>query len=391
MLFLMEASKVGAEDAIRLYWASFEGEPEGRAYADEALRGVAAALDEVDATIAAASTHWRLERMARVDRNLLRLGTWELAHRPDVPRAVILDEAVELAKSFGTEESSSFVNGVLDRVADTLGRMKRARGAFAIAAAAAMAAACSLYQSGVGPADADGGKDGDAADAAGSYCVPGAHFFCADFDEGADLTAAWCQGEPSCGPHALDGSVALDPDASKSAPDSLVTSTSSGDAGTLQAYMSRALPGSGASMTLGFDVRFDRIATGKSAPLAEILLGDATPDGGGHRVQLVVNGGAADAGATLSVVEIHADGGVGQPSPLPTAPITSTTLWHRVAMDVLGGASVAIAYGGSTVKEVPLDSTADIGSRAVSLGIVSVTAPSERWRAHYDNVTVDAH
>jgi len=122
MLFQMEASRVGVEDAIRLYWASFEGEPEGRGYADEAARGVAAKIAEVDAIVAAASTHWRLERMARVDRNLLRLGTWELAHRPDVPRAVILDEAVELAKAFGTEESSSFVNGVLDRIADTLGR-----------------------------------------------------------------------------------------------------------------------------------------------------------------------------------------------------------------------------------------------------------------------------
>jgi N utilization substance protein B len=60
--------------------------------------------------------------MARVDRNILRLGAWELTHRPDVPRAVILDEAVELAKSFGTEESSAFVNGVLNAIADTLGR-----------------------------------------------------------------------------------------------------------------------------------------------------------------------------------------------------------------------------------------------------------------------------
>ena len=62
------------------------------------------------------------ERMGRVDRNLLRLGTWELMFNPQVPRAVVLDEAVELAKSFGTEESSSFVNGVLDRVANDLGR-----------------------------------------------------------------------------------------------------------------------------------------------------------------------------------------------------------------------------------------------------------------------------
>jgi transcription antitermination factor NusB len=66
--------------------------------------------------------HWRLERMSRVDRNLLRLGAWELVARKDVPRAVILDEAVELAKAYGTEESPAFVNGVLNRVADDVGR-----------------------------------------------------------------------------------------------------------------------------------------------------------------------------------------------------------------------------------------------------------------------------
>ncbi len=60
--------------------------------------------------------------MTRVDRNLLRLGAWELVKKPDVPRAVVLDEAVELAKRFGTEESGAFVNGVLDRIADDCGR-----------------------------------------------------------------------------------------------------------------------------------------------------------------------------------------------------------------------------------------------------------------------------
>jgi N utilization substance protein B len=123
MLFQMEGAGTGAEQTIVLYWKNFEdAEPDGRAYADLAVRGVEEHMASIDERIRAASAHWRLERMARVDRNVLRLGTWELAHKPDVPRAVILDEAVELAKAFGTEDSSAFVNGVLAQIADTLGR-----------------------------------------------------------------------------------------------------------------------------------------------------------------------------------------------------------------------------------------------------------------------------
>jgi len=121
MLFQMEASGVRADATIVLFWRSFEAAPEGREYSDAAVRGIET-LAVVDAHITKASTHWRLERMARVDRNVLRLGTWELANRTDIPRAVILDEAVELAKAFGTEESSAFVNGVLNRIAEDLGR-----------------------------------------------------------------------------------------------------------------------------------------------------------------------------------------------------------------------------------------------------------------------------
>ncbi len=124
MLFQMEVSGAGADVAIDLFWRSFVdgADPDGRGYADTVVRGVDETREALDRHIVEASTHWRLERMARVDRNLLRLGTWELAHRPDVPRAVILDEAVELAKLFGTDESSAFVNGVLNRVAEMLGR-----------------------------------------------------------------------------------------------------------------------------------------------------------------------------------------------------------------------------------------------------------------------------
>lgn len=122
MIFQMEGSGTTAEQTIALYWRNFEGEPEGREYSDAAVRGVAEGLEALDKQITAASAHWRIERMARVDRNILRLGTWELIYRLDVPRAVILDEAVEIAKAYGTEESSSFVNGVLNKVAELLGR-----------------------------------------------------------------------------------------------------------------------------------------------------------------------------------------------------------------------------------------------------------------------------
>ncbi len=122
MLFQLEASSASAAQAIEMFWRTFEeANPEGRPYADTIVRGVSDNVEAIDKRITSASQNWRLERMSRVDRNLLRLGTWELMFQPDVPRAVILDEAVELAKSFGTEESSGFVNGVLDRVANDLG------------------------------------------------------------------------------------------------------------------------------------------------------------------------------------------------------------------------------------------------------------------------------
>lgn len=123
MLFQLEASGASAAKTIELFWRLFEADPEGRPYADELVKGVESSLADVDKRITAASQNWRLERMSRVDRNLLRMGTYELIMKKDVPRAVVIDEAIELAKSYGTEDSSSFVNGVLDRIATDLGRV----------------------------------------------------------------------------------------------------------------------------------------------------------------------------------------------------------------------------------------------------------------------------
>jgi N utilization substance protein B len=122
MLFAVEASQTDLDSAIALFWREFGGDPETRPYADESVRGVLEEREGLDETIRTASENWRIERMTRVDRNVLRLGTWELKHRVDVPRAVVLDEAIELAKRYGSEESGAFVNGVLNQVAENLGR-----------------------------------------------------------------------------------------------------------------------------------------------------------------------------------------------------------------------------------------------------------------------------
>ena len=122
MLFALEASGDPPDRVIADFWRETPGDAEGRPYADEVVRGVAQDLAETDRLIRQASTNWRLERMTRVDRNVLRIGAWELLRRSDVPRAVILDEAVDVAKRYGSEESGSFVNGVLDSIADACGR-----------------------------------------------------------------------------------------------------------------------------------------------------------------------------------------------------------------------------------------------------------------------------
>ncbi len=110
-------------------WAAafeLELEPDAQAFAADLVGKAAVHAAQVDELIAASSKNWRLERMSRVDRNILRLGATELVGSPDVPVKVVINEAVELAKRFGTAESSAFVNGVLDRVAAATGRSPEA-------------------------------------------------------------------------------------------------------------------------------------------------------------------------------------------------------------------------------------------------------------------------
>lgn len=95
---------------------------QGQQFARDLVAAAVERAPEIDELIAAASKNWRIERMSRVDRNILRLGACELLAFRDVPVKVVINEAVELAKRFGTAESSAFVNGVLDRIAGAAGR-----------------------------------------------------------------------------------------------------------------------------------------------------------------------------------------------------------------------------------------------------------------------------
>jgi N utilization substance protein B len=93
-----------------------------QAFARDLVAAASTSAPRLDELIASASKNWRIDRMSRVDRNILRLGACELVAFRDVPVKVVLNEAVELAKRFGTAESSAFVNGVLDRIATAVGR-----------------------------------------------------------------------------------------------------------------------------------------------------------------------------------------------------------------------------------------------------------------------------
>lgn len=111
---LYEAESKGITPAAVVEALLVEPDP----YAADVVVGVGAHLEFIDALLRRFARNWDLERMPSLDRAVLRMATYELAHRPDVPRNVVLNEAVELAKTFSTDESGRFVNGMLSRIAE---------------------------------------------------------------------------------------------------------------------------------------------------------------------------------------------------------------------------------------------------------------------------------
>jgi N utilization substance protein B len=122
--FLYQAEFSGQRRAaeVAIFWQHFRKGDKTPGYLLELVEGVAAHLEELDAQISRHSEHWRLERMAAVDRNLLRLASYELLYQRQIPPKVVINEAVELAKVYGSEDSGAFVNGILDRIRLAAGR-----------------------------------------------------------------------------------------------------------------------------------------------------------------------------------------------------------------------------------------------------------------------------
>jgi len=118
MLFAADVADTRADELARMFWSELadgELEDQGKEFATRLALGTLTHLDEVDERIKSRAEHWRIDRMATVDRNVLRLAVYEFLHEP-TPRTVAINEALEVARRFSTYEATQFINGILDAI-----------------------------------------------------------------------------------------------------------------------------------------------------------------------------------------------------------------------------------------------------------------------------------
>jgi N utilization substance protein B len=116
MLYQWDMTRDPMDRVIALFWKIRTSTDETQRSAERLARGAQRTVEALDGAITKALTNWRFERVAAIDRNILRIGAYELMSEPETPASVIIDEAVEMAKRFGEADSPSFVNGVLDAI-----------------------------------------------------------------------------------------------------------------------------------------------------------------------------------------------------------------------------------------------------------------------------------
>lgn len=120
---LFQAEFSGGDPGLDFFWKRYEDEGEEViAFSNDLIKGTLKHIDEIDKVLAECTEHWGLDRMAAVDRNILRFAAYEIMFRPDIPPAATINEALEIAKKYSTIDSASFINGVLDKLNIRQGR-----------------------------------------------------------------------------------------------------------------------------------------------------------------------------------------------------------------------------------------------------------------------------
>ena len=125
ILYQLEISGGTLESVFTDFWDNHVYPPEVRNFTEDIAKGVVEHLEEIDKKMGAFASNWEVSRMAIIDRIILRLAAYEIQYRDDIPHAVSINEALEIAKKYSTTESSRFVNGVLDKVAKETKSVKR--------------------------------------------------------------------------------------------------------------------------------------------------------------------------------------------------------------------------------------------------------------------------
>jgi transcription antitermination protein NusB len=120
MLFQWEVGEHNPEEVISTFLRGQRLDPEAEQFARRLFEGTVAEVTSLDARVREQSQHWRVERMAAVDRNVIRVALFELLHHPETPPAVVINEALEIVRRFSGKDAVEFVNGVLDGIRKTL-------------------------------------------------------------------------------------------------------------------------------------------------------------------------------------------------------------------------------------------------------------------------------
>lgn len=123
-LLKSSSERIDIDKQINLYWANKDKQPEREVidFSNRINAGTAENLDAVDEIISKYSKNWKLSRISKIDMNILRIAVYELLFMKDVPAKVVINEAIEIAKKYGTEESGSFINGILDNISKSINK-----------------------------------------------------------------------------------------------------------------------------------------------------------------------------------------------------------------------------------------------------------------------------